>query len=513
MNIFTIATVEDHYSISHLHFPPLSSKTHRFSQKLMSFYLKSRSLNLIALGSITCSVATSLLAVAETVAALAYTVFLTSLNFLSFCRSELLQNHTVQAWGFCIQSFLMVQSPWLLISQLNHLSKYDRIRHEHFHKIKSAQIAQSLRVAFDFIGEDFKMSEDFSPSEAYGFAVAVEAMPDLINEAKKYMPILRDADQNEFDPQKLADIDRFEFIEFLEDKKGLINSLQHLKLLANIPEDKNEQKELLELITLQLCKHQQYASLLLANPIAKLEHMQGLTSRFPTRLKEREIFLKLKSFEKASYSPAYQKQPLEDANDEIYQIFNFNEIPLPSTEKSEAAYEKNLEIYIKYSIKYVMSSERYINIFGVEQEDSYSKKEVVKACIQDLEAVIQINLLAILLELIALQKCRYKCPSPGRQQIIELALIAYESIKDNNKAKNLLIRMILQDKEFEIEKDSFIDKYTGIKYEIDSTTRQQVQKVFRYITVLADHLQYRKDLNEVTLKALEEVEGFLIDRT
>ncbi|MBS4171513.1 hypothetical protein [Neochlamydia sp. AcF95] len=507
MNIFTVATAEDHYSISRLHFTPLSSKTHRLSQKLMNFYLESRSINLIALGSIACSVATSLLALAETVAALAYTIFLTSLNFLSFCRSELLQNHTVQAWGFCIQSFLMIQSPCLLISQLDHLSKYDRIRHEHFQKIKSAQIAQSLRAAFDFMSDDFKMIEDFLPSEAYGFAVAVEALPDLINKTKKYMPILRDVARNEFDPQKLADIDRFEFIEFLEDKNGLINPQQHLKLLANIPEDKNEQKELLELITLQLCKHQQYASFLFANPIFTLEQMLELNFRLPIRLKEGENFLKHKNLKKTNYNLAYQTQFQEETNDEIYQIFNFNEIPSPSIEKSEAAYEKNLEVYIKHSIKYVLSFERYINIFGVEQEGSYSKKEIVKACIQDLEAVIQINLLAILLELIALQKYRYKCPSQERQQIIERALIDYEAIKDNNKAKNLLIRMILQDKEFEIEKDSFIDKCTGIQYEIDSITRQQVQKVFRNITVLADHLHYRKDLNEITLKALAEVEG------
>lgn len=120
--------------------------------------------------------ATSVLAIAESVASLAYSIFLTTLHTLTLFRSEALQNHTLKSWSYFFNSSLLIASPAILLAMAYKNNFEKRTGLDLFH-INCAQAAYSMGRFFDFFA-----CRGTHVSQGNVYALAMQGAAQILNE-------------------------------------------------------------------------------------------------------------------------------------------------------------------------------------------------------------------------------------------------------------------------------------------------------------------------------------------
>lgn len=215
--------------INLIHPTPLSSRYSTIAQKMLGGHcghnLWYKVLGMTAGGAT--GLITTFIAVAETVASLAYATLATLVHTLSFCRFSSLQNHVIKSWAYCRHSFIMIWTPIILFGNIKNNSIYEIELRENFFKINSAQAAQSIGQIFDFFARRNEKVGGLDPAKIRSIEVAIEGLTSLINDIKSHMPIQKDPDNNFkfIYPAALPTFTQTDFVYFLRNFNNVKNSL------------------------------------------------------------------------------------------------------------------------------------------------------------------------------------------------------------------------------------------------------------------------------------------------
>lgn len=125
------------------------------------------------------SVATTCVAVIETVASLAYAIFTTALHALTFFQIDSLQNHVIKSWAFVRHSFLMIGAPFILLANTGNLDSESVNLRTAFMRLNCAQTAQTIGTVFDALGCRCAHHSVSDLADERAMGAAIESLPKL----------------------------------------------------------------------------------------------------------------------------------------------------------------------------------------------------------------------------------------------------------------------------------------------------------------------------------------------
>ena len=506
MNSYLLNNAIDDILYSRLHSRPISDRMNSFAQMLPTSFRESHYYSIITVAAFITTFVASFVALAETIASFAYVLFTSLIHVVTLCRSKDLQNHVLQSWAFFIHTKQMILSPIHFLLNKNRMSEMEIVIREHFLRMKLAQNAQTFGELFDLRKGGARKFYGVSKAQIHAFEIALEGLPLLINCIKRYMPILLDENNKPLDPKQLDKLNELNFIESLEDSKMRLISLSYLS------KNPTKQQKLIYDLVLQLCIFKRDQNLenfdLDKNDLLKRISRSSSQNFGSTQVNDNNDLLDINVNHLSDLESM-------DHQDLLYEIFNCSEsINNDSISKDDGSllYQRKLEGYVNRAVKLILSNLRYLNIMDVEPvETGYSHYENVKNSLKDLESIYPVHQFAQLMEIIDINQksdIGYQGPTEliigykqDRKQLMYKALKAYEVLAENNAAKNLLIRMILQEKDFNIDSKEYQDKTTHRKIVIDDETRTMVRELYHYITDLATPFQYMKALQLTIINA------------
>ncbi len=234
-------------NIDRLHATPLSAKYNHFAEDIFGSCDRGSTYRVLSgAAGLGVGLITTCIAAAETIAALAYAILVTSLQTLTLGRISPLQDHVVKVWAYTRHSFLMIWTPITLFANIKRNNHYEIELRAAFRKINCAQAAHSIGRLFDIFACRNKDIKGVSPSTIRSIETAIEGLTKLINENKAFMKKQIDKEGKLIDPSTLQLFNQAEFVNFLMNYEDVKDDAEYNEYFENFHLNGSHGKDVVE---------------------------------------------------------------------------------------------------------------------------------------------------------------------------------------------------------------------------------------------------------------------------